>query len=161
MAGYNAYFPVAYPGYGNYYPQAYQPAVQPQQIQTQPQQIQNQNSIIWVSGLVEAQSYPVAPNYAVALWEQSGKTIYLKSADATGKPSIRIYDLVERTEPSPSTSGTSEGKTADYATKEELGSVAGALKGILNDIEQMKGDLYGMAGRKKPVKKTEVEEDDT
>ena len=154
MAGYNAYFPMAYP---NYYPQAYQPAVQPQQVPTQPQPIQNQNSIIWVSGLVEAQSYPVAPNYAVALWEQSGKTIYLKSADATGKPSIRIYDLVERTESATTTAGTS----GDYATKEELGSVASALKGILNDIEQMKGDLYGMAGRKKPVKKAEVEEDDT
>ena len=157
MAGYNAYFPMAYPNYGNYYPQAYQPAVQPQQVPTQPQPIQNQNSIIWVSGLVEAQSYPVAPNYAVALWEQSGKTIFLKSADATGKPSIRIYDLVERTESATTASNTS----GDYATKEELGSVAGALKGILNDIEQMKGDLYGMAGRKKPVKKAEVEEDDT
>lgn len=156
MAGYNAYFPVAYPNYGNYYPQTYQPAVQPQQVPTQPQPIQNQNSIIWVSGLVEAQSYPVAPNYAVALWEQSGKTIYLKSADATGKPSIRIYDLVERTESAPASSGTSEG----YATKEELGSVAGALKGILSDIEQMKGDLYGLSGKRKAVKKPEVEDDD-
>lgn len=145
----------AYP-YG-YLPQGYQP-VQTQPPQ-QPQTMQSQNSIIWVSGLMEAQSYPVAPNNAVALWEQSGKVIYLKSADATGKPSLRIYDLVERTETASIASSGPDGKMPDYATKEELSAVAVAIKGVLSDIETMKGDLYGMAGRKKTAKKEATEDD--
>lgn len=146
--------------YNGYLPQNYQPMVQPQQVQQQPQTIQGQNSIVWVSGMQEAQMYPVAPNNAVALWEQSGKTIYLKSADATGKPIMRVYDLVERTETTTAVSAPSDVKMPDYATKEELSAVAVAIKNVLGDIEQMKGDLYGVAGRKKTAKKTEVTEDD-
>ena len=149
------YYPMNYP-YGAYYPQAYQP-VQPQQ----PQQTQpvTQNSIIWVSGESEAMMFPVAPNAAVALWEQSGKSIYLKSADATGKPTLKIYDLVERTETA-STASQAQDAKMDYATKEELSAVAVAIKGALGDIEQMKSDLYGMAGRKKIAKKAGENDDD-
>ena len=102
--------------------------------------------------------YPLAPNNAVALWEQNGKTVYLKSADATGRPSMRIYDLVERTDAGPVQSADN---VNSYATKEELSTVAGAIKGVLTDIEQMKSDLYGVAGRKKPPKKVEAEDDDS
>ena len=38
-------------------------------------QQQSPTGIIWVSGVQEAQLYPVAPNNAVALWENSGKAI--------------------------------------------------------------------------------------
>lgn len=143
-----------------FYQPAYQPAYYPMNYQNmqQPQAVQHQNSIIWVSGLAEAQAYPVAPNNAVALWEQSGKVIYLKSADATGKPGIRIYDLVERTETAVSGANNADAKTYSYASKDELTAVVDAVKGLANDIEQMKGDLYGVAGRKR--KKTEVNTDD-
>ena len=151
---------MAYPYYPTYQPFAsYLPPqmqAQPQQQQAQP--VQNQNSIIWVSGLNEAQMYPVAPNNAVALWEQSGKTIYLKSADATGKPTMRIYDLVERSETASTAMLAQDVKMPDFATKEELSTVAVALKSILSDIEQIKGDLYGMAGRKKVKKETESDD---
>ena len=141
------------PYYPNYqtYPQNYQ--IPQQTIQPQNYQ-QTAAGIIWVTGLQEAQMYPVAPNNAVALWEQSGKVIYLKSADATGKPTLRVYDLVERTE-SPTTASEQKDVKIDYATKEELSSIAIAIKTALSDIEQMKSDLYGMAGRKKPAKKVE------
>ena len=68
------------------------PQVQPQQAQTGGQ------SIVWVSGEAEAMAYLVAPNSAVALWDSNAPTIYLKQADASGKPSIKVYDLVERTQ---------------------------------------------------------------
>ena len=98
------------PGYQPYYqpPMAdqlaqlrgaqYQPI--PQQIpQVQPQQAQTGGqSIVWVSGEAEAMAYLVAPNSAVALWDSNAPTIYLKQADASGKPSIKVYDLVERTQ---------------------------------------------------------------
>ena len=50
----------------------YQPTFQnyPQQNYT-PQNIP-QSGIIWVSGEQEAQSYPVGPNAAVALWDSNG-----------------------------------------------------------------------------------------
>ena len=104
--------------------------------------------------------YPVAPNNTVALWEQSGKVIYLKSADATGKPTLKVYDLVERADAVSTPAGGKEDKPADYVTKEELSTVAMALKNVLGDIEQMKSDLYGVAGRKKSAKKPEVTDDD-
>ena len=160
--GYNPYFP-AYQPYNGYYPQIVQ---QPQMVQQPQPQNQNQivqnpstSGIIWVSGLNEAQMFPLAPNNAVALWEQSGKTIYLKSADATGKPSMKIYDLVERSENTPTASAPQDDKSINYATKDELSAIAGAIKNVLSDIEVMKNDLYGVAGRKKAVKK-EVTEDD-
>ena len=168
MAAY-PYYPVSYGNpYNTYYPQSYQPMVQPQVVQTpqvQPQvPVSNQaptaSGIIWVSGLAEAQAYPVAPNAAVALWEQSGKSIYLKSADATGKPSLRVYDLVERTETASAASASSDEKLPDFATKDDVATLAGAMKKALDDIELIKSDMYGIAGKKKPVKKTEATEDD-
>ena len=163
MAAY-PYYPV---NYSSFYPASYQPIMQPQMVQqpSQPQMpVANQNppasGIIWVSGMQEAQMYPVAPNNAVALWEQSGKVIYLKSADATGKPNMRVYDLVERADAVSTSTGSKEDKPVDYVTKEELSTVAVALKNVLGDIEQMKSDLYGVAGRKKSAKKPEVTGDD-
>lgn len=159
---YNPYYPVTYQPYNGYYPQSYQAMAQPQIMQQPNQVTQNQatSGIIWVSGLAEAQAFPVVANSAVALWEQSGKTIFLKSADSTGKPSIKVYDLVERTDSLSPASGSQEDKMVNYAVKDDVVALAGAVKSIMNDIEQMKGDLYGVAGRKKNVKKPEVEDDD-
>lgn len=142
-----------YPNFQQYFPQNYQPIQPPPQQQTQP------SGIIWISGLMEAQSYPVAPNNAVVLWENSGKVIYLKQADATGKPTIRIYDLVERTETASNASASPDDKTIDYVTKDELKTLVGAVKGLAGEIETMKGDLYGVAGRKKAVKKEATDDD--
>lgn len=167
---------MAYPYYNYPYQPMYQPMYQQQMAQPvqQPQQTYfpaiNQNGIIWVSGLMEAQAYPIAPNNAVALWEKSGKVIYLKSADATGKPTMRVYDLVERTETSSDNVSEQGDKLPAYATKDELSAVVGVVKGfdeligsIKSDIDNMKGDLYGLAGTKKktPAKKTvEVADDE-
>lgn len=146
-----------YPNYQQFFPQNYQP-IQPPPQPPQPQQ-PTPSGIIWISGLMEAQSYPVAPNNAVVLWENSGKVIYLKQADATGKPTIRIYDLVERTETASNASASPDDKTNDYVTKDELKTLVGAVKGLAGEIETMKGDLYGVAGRKKAVKKEATDDD--
>ena len=147
----------------SYYPQTYQPVMQQPQQQQNYSPVSNQNSIIWISGEQEAQMYPIAPNNAIALWEKSGKTIYLKSADATGKPSLTIFDLVERKQ----TPTAEDGTPVDYATKKDLMRVAEAVSGfdalissIKTDIETMKGDMYGIAGKKKSAKKSEVTDDE-
>lgn len=174
---------MAYPYYNynpyqmNYYQPNYQPmqAVQQPmmaqnvQTQNQPQSYSpaiNQSGIIWVSGAMEAQAYPIAPNNAVALWEKSGKVIYLKQADATGKPTMTVYDLVERDQ---NASDAAQDQTLEYATKSDLSAVVGVVKGfdevlgsLKSDIDTMKGDMYGIAGKKKSsAKKTaEVIEDE-
>lgn len=165
---------MAYPytSYQNPWQQGYYPMYQPvqQPVQQAPQQpynpVVNQSGIIWVSGANEAQMYPLAPNNAVALWSRDGKTIYLKQADATGKPSMKVYDLVERAESVSDGSSDADKQTA-YATKDELKAVVDAVRGIdsyvssmKSDIEKMSGDLYGIAGKKKATKKKEAEDDD-
>ena len=76
-----------------------------------------QNSgIIWVSGKGEADGYLVAPNSAVALWDANNPVIYLRQADSTGKPSTKVYDLVERTDASP----TPQVDLSRYVTIDQL-----------------------------------------
>ena len=52
-------------------------------------------SIVWVQNEAEASSYLVAPNSAVTLWDSNAPVIYLKQADASGRPTMKVYDLVE------------------------------------------------------------------
>jgi len=148
--------------YQTYYP-VYQPMIQqPIQpsVQQQPAQpTQSYSSgIIWVDDEKEAALYPIAPNNAVALWEKSGKKAYMKKADATGKPAMTVYDLVERKE-------EEEVQDVSYATKDDYAAVVGVIKefsekvtALTAELESMKGDLYGIAGKKKSKKV--VEDDD-
>jgi len=72
---------------------------QPQMQSQIPQALQNpvaQSGVQWVSGEQEARNWMIAPNAAVALWDSSAPTVYLKQADASGKPTLKVYDLVER-----------------------------------------------------------------
>lgn len=159
---------MAFPYYQNqYYYPAYQPVqIQPQQAFPSNQQSFSSNSIIWVDDEREAAMYPIAPNAAVALWDKSGKRAYMKKADATGKPTMTVYDLVERPE-TMQDGGNMQGEAQiPYATKDDLGVLTGALKGldgiiasIKTDIETMKSDLYGAVGRKR-TKKQESDDDE-
>ena len=168
---YQNYFPVTYQPYQQSYYQPYQQPVQMQQpVLQQPQQ----TSIIWVSGDKEAAMYPVAPNNAVTLWSQSEPVVYLKQADASGKPVMKIYDLVERTTTAQNGAQAQDVKTPAFATKDDLNSVLGAVKGfdgliggmreelngMRSEIDTMRGDMYGIAGKRKaPVKKQEADDE--
>ena len=125
-----AYNPYPYPGYPNapgYYPgpvpdqltqlrqnQIQQMQAPPQMLQVPPMQTNTgtvapaaapqNNGIIWVSGKGEADGYLIAPNSAVALWDTHNPVIYLRQADSTGKPTTKVYDLVERTDNAPAQS---------------------------------------------------------
>ena len=82
---YNNYFPM---GYG--YPSNMIPNQQTQQ------QNFNTGNIIWVSGEAGARGYPVAPNTTIQLWDSEAQIVYLKSADASGMPSMKILDYTIR-----------------------------------------------------------------
>ena len=137
------------------------------QTTTQPQ-LSSQSNIIWIKGGDdEAKMYPVAPNTAVTLWNENEPVVYLKQADATGKPTLKIFDLVERKAPE---SEVKEEKLAEYAPKSDMDYLIGIVKGLSEtigkmqdsfgkDIETIKSDMYGIAGKKRMPKKVEGEED--
>lgn len=124
-----------YPYYGNTYMPPMQDnlaQLRQQQMQAIPPMPQNplpQSGVQWVSGEQEARSWMVAPNAAVALWDSTAPTVYLKQADASGKPTLKVYDLVERLASAPD---TQKAPSAEYVTRKEFDALA-AL------VSEMKG----------------------
>lgn len=139
------------------------------QVPKAPEQQKNGMLITWVKSEKEVEDEYVGPNCAAAFWDENEPVIYLKKADVTGKPSIIVYDLVERK--------TEEPKKEEYTTNSDFNTLVGAVNSInetLNkeiksfnsaveslkgDVESIKADMYGIAGKKRSVKKTESEED--
>ena len=107
------YFPTGYPYASNAYP-----------IQTNTQA----NPLTWVQGEAGAKSYMVAPNQTVVLWDSEAQTIYLKSADASGMPSIKVLDYEIRDNAQQKAEIKPLG---DFATKEDV-------EYLKKDIEALK-----------------------
>ena len=85
------------PSYNNYYQQYPYQFQQPYMgTQSSSSSSTGPTGIIWVQGEAGAKSYLVAPNTTVQLWDSESQTIYLKSADATGMPSIKTLDYTIR-----------------------------------------------------------------
>lgn len=148
---------MSYPYYSGYQqPQFYQPPMpdqlaqlrgaqyQPQQFAQQPPQQAGGQSMVWVSGEQEAMGYLVAPNSAVALWDSNAPTIYLKQADASGKPSIKVYDLVERNAPTTAPAAP-QAAPVEYATKQ--------------DLEALAARVEALSAKEKPARKAAAKED--
>lgn len=108
--------------YFNGYPATYQPMIP--QYQAQVQQQNQQQGLIWVQGEQAAKSYLVAPGSTVQLWDSEEKVIYLKSADASGMPSMKILDYTIRGE----AQNVQTAPAKEYATKEELAALAEKVK---------------------------------
>ena len=129
---------MAYPYYGYQPYPSYQPPVPDQLAQLRQQQYQppmqqaaQQPSIQWVSSERAAYEYLVAPNSAVALWDSSAPVVYLKQADASGKPSMKIYDLVERTAQAPEAR-----PGVEYVTRQEFEALAARLDALTKGEEK-------------------------
>ena len=122
---YNNYFPM---GYQQYYPQ------QNNMMQQNNQAPQQNNSIIWVQGEAGAKSYLVAPNSTGTLWDTESETIYIKSADASGMPNMKVLDYtirgnaVERTNNIPMQNG--------FATKDDLDALRADFNALKAQIEE-------------------------
>ena len=90
----------------------------------------------WVSSEQEARGYLIAPNSAVALWDSTAPTVYLKQSDASGKPTLKIYDLVERAE---TASNAPQKPGVEFVTRKEFDALA-ALVGELKGKKKRKED---------------------
>lgn len=143
-------YPYYYQPYQPYQPPMADQLMQLRQNQYQPnmQQVPQQQaapSIVWVQNEMEAVNYLVAPNSAVTLWDSNAPVVYLKQADASGKPSMKIYDLVERTQ---RPAQTPQAPTVEYAPLSRLE----ALEARLNELASVKE-------APKSTKKTTTKED--
>lgn len=108
-----------------------------------PQPPQNpvaQSGVQWVSSEQEARNWMIAPNAAVALWDSSAPTVYLKKADASGNPSLTIYDLVERAE-TPRTASTAD--PVKFVTREEFDALAAVVDGMKGKKKTKEADADG------------------
>lgn len=157
MAGFNG-FPATYQPM--YYPQYQMPAQQTQQANS---------GIIWVQGEAGAKSYLVQPNTTVQLWDSENQTIYLKSADASGMPSMKyldytIRDASQAAANAPVTVANSSGTTADKAAQDalraEIAAYRNDIEAIRAEMDSFRNDLYGIAGKKPTARKKEVTPDE-
>ena len=147
-----AYTYYGYQPYHMYQPPMADQLTQLRQQQYQPMQQmapsapqQSAPSIVWVQNEMEAANYLVAPNSAVTLWDSNSPVVYLKQADASGKPSMKIYDLVERTQRPVQAQQT---PSVEYAPLSRLE----ALEARINELAAVKETS-------KPPKRTTTKED--
>ena len=135
---FNNGFPMTYP---QMYPQSYNQPQMPQMQQTP-----SNAGIIWIQGESAAKSYLVAPGATVVLFDSESQTIYLKSADATGLPSMRILDYTIRDQKT--RDGVFGSGTGDFATKQEIDALRA-------EMEQIKARLK--EGRHESTVRTDAE----
>ena len=81
----------------------------------------------------------VAPNTSVTLWDSEAQVIYIKSANASGLPTMTVIDYTIR-------SDAPHGKPAlaesDFATKSDVES-------IREEIDALRAKFGEMEGKKK------------
>lgn len=112
----------------------YQPPTQPSQMSAP----NPTSDMIWVLGEVEAQSYPVAPNNTVTLWDKNQKTIYIKSVNAQGVPSMQILDFTERVQNGSQMPEKHACQCGDkFATKEEIKALQGKYDEIMSKLQAL------------------------
>lgn len=123
----------------NYFPTNYQP------YYPQPQT----SALTWVCGEEAARSWYVQPNSTVALWDSESQTIYLKSADASGMPTMKILDYTLRSPQKPAE--RIEEVRVDYVTREDFNA-------LYEQISDLREEIDSLSIRRTPKKKEVIEE---
>ena len=95
-----------YPYYNNYF---------------QPQR----QELIRVNGLEGAKNYPLSPGSTVALFDAETDTMFIKSMDADGFPSIRTFTFMETTS---NPADTTESRLSNLES--EIANIKEALNGF-------------------------------
>ena len=126
-----------------------QPMMQqmPMQTITQPAQT---NDMIWVLSEVEAQSYPVAPNNSVILWDKNNDVVYIKSVNMQGVPSMRVLDYKERTaDNAPKTHEKHECKCGGkFVSKEDFKALQSDFEVLRSELEELKAKPKAKTAKK-------------
>ena len=128
--------------YNNGFPATYQPMF-PQYISqpapTTTQMPQSQNSpMIWVQGINAAKSYLMAPNMTLPLWDSEAQTIFLKSTDASGMPTMKILDYTIRQDAQTPQHNIIADPAPDYVTHVELTDLENRLVHKIDEMAKKK-----------------------
>ena len=126
-------FPV---NYSQYYPNQFNSY--PAQINGSGSQPTQQSSIIWVQGEAGAKSYLVAPNTTVQLWDSESQTIYLKSADGSGMPSIKVLDYTIRQEAPNRAPDAIKAGSQGNTYKDDLKAIQGQIDALRHDLDELR-----------------------
>lgn len=124
--------------FNNGFPASYAPVYTPMQYQAQnvaPVQPSVQGGLNWIQGEQAAKSYLIAPNSTVVLFDSESQTIYIKSADASGMPSMKVLDYTIRDSnknSGNSLSNSTEDISLHYATKDEIKVISEQIT-VLNE----------------------------
>jgi hypothetical protein len=131
----------AMPDVLNQYKMQYQAIQQPMMPQPPMTPSQPIDDRIWVQGIAGAKAYFVAPNTTVVLWDTEAPILYVKSADASGKPlEIEIIDLSRRGQNIPNAE-PKEHKCQcgnKFAKKEDFESLQKELEFLKKELEDLK-----------------------
>lgn len=126
-------------GYPLYQPQF--PQMMPQSMAMQAPQYNNNNNLTWVTGEAGAKSYLVAPNSTATLWDSEAQTIYLKSADASGMPSMKILDYTIRdtgvNSPNKPLLNNEPNNSTEYVLKSEFDALRAELDGLRDELKHV------------------------
>lgn len=87
-------------------------------------------SIIWVPNEQAANDFIVAPNNAVTLWDMNSPVVYVKKADASGKPAMTTYDLVERSTAPVNPTAPQTVPTVEYVTRKDFDELAAKVAAL-------------------------------
>ena len=148
------YDPVQQSQMGQYNPQYQQPMSQPMQNAQMPMQGQPTNDFLWVLNENEATSYPVAPNNTVILWDKNLPTVYIKSVNAQGVPSMRVLDFTERTATAPRMpSAPAFNASNNFVTLDSFNALEAKFAALEGKVEELRPKASAK------TKKAEVEND--
>lgn len=93
--------------------------------QYQPQYKPNQG-FVWVSGETGAKSYIVPAGQTALLMDSEQNRFYLKTADQSGMPTIRVFDYKENKQEIPQPQAHVD--TDIYVTRKEFDEIKAALE---------------------------------
>lgn len=111
------------------------------------------SDVLWVLNEGEATAFPVAPNNSVVLWDKSNPTIYVKSVNAQGVPSMRVLDFVERTQqPQTAPQQTAQTRTEHVCQCGDKFVTKEMFKALQSDFEALQSKLEALT--EKPRVKT-------
>ena len=111
-------------------------------------------NVVWIENDSDVANYAVGPNSAVLLWNFSGGKIFLKSADSTGKPSVKTY-TVKEDGPSSDESANVKDIPVGFVKEDDFLNLKSVLEELKEDMDAVKKDMYGFAGKKRAKGKEE------
>ena len=80
----------------------------------------------------------MGPNKTIPLWDTEAQTIYIKSTDSSGMPTMKVIDYTIRDSANAAQRTPLDDKVVEYVKRDELEAVKGEL---LKEIANLKEDL--------------------